>query len=154
MAAHWQGKTLGLVTAAILVLLASEEASAQRHHHHDAAGHMIDHAGHHTTSYGRHTGPVGVYHNQYAPSALVHQQPAYGLAYGNTGNYYSPTPIVMQTVPSNAIPQNVVPYSIQSNPGVMIVNGGPITLFNPPDSGGEVQYALNGNAYSIKPGYA
>ncbi|MBS0206659.1 MAG: hypothetical protein JSS49_27600 [Planctomycetes bacterium] len=136
----------------IVSALATGEAAAQRmrHHHHDAAGHMIDHAGHHIDAYGRHTGAVGVYHNQYGQS--LYQQPVpqvyvnpVGPGYGNTGGYFSAS-----------VPQNVVPYSLQSNVavGTPNSNGGAIKIFNPADSGGEVKYTLNGTAYSIQPGYS
>jgi hypothetical protein len=54
-----------------------------------------------------------------------------------------------QQVFINRPPQNNVP-------GVPVpINGGgrQIRIVNPADSGGEVQYSLNGTAYSIRPGY-
>lgn len=162
-------KTVFCSAAAALSLLAANDASAQgyyRHHNHyhvapsvaaphahDAAGHLIDAQGHHIDRSGRHTGAVGVYENG-AYSQPIYgygTQPSYGLqpGYGGQPGYgtgYPNTGVVpnMGGIPANSIPPNVVP-------GTM-VSYGKILIVNPADSGGDVNYVLNGSSYSIRPG--
>lgn len=140
-----RGTILGLVTVA-MAAFANGEAQAQRyqyqyHHHHDAAGHMIDHAGHHIDQYGRHTGAAGVYHNQYG---YVYQQPVYTP---NAGSAVSNT----TTAGQQTVPLNVVPNSTPAG-SVGIADGGVIRIHNPADSIGEVKFAVNGTALSVRPG--
>jgi hypothetical protein len=139
------GMAVGVLIVAIVAATLTNEATAQRyrHHHHDAAGHMVDHAGHHIDAYGRHTGAVGVYHNQYG---YYSQGYGYG-GYANPG--YANQNYVNQGYANNYVPQNTLPYAI-ANPAVPV--GGPIKIYNPADSGGDVQYSLNGTTYTIKPG--
>ena len=158
MRTNWSVKFCGLVTVLSVAVFATGSLEAQ-HHHHDAAGHRVDHFGHHIDNRGHHTGVVGVYDNSYYryPQNYVYQQPVQSQGYGNNG-YYS-TPTVMQNyvptaVTQNVVPSNVVPYAIQTSPTGTVVNGGTISILNPADSGGDVKYALNGTAYSIKPGYS
>ena len=60
--------------------------------------------------------------------------------------YYTPSRVVQNVVPSNAVPY--------STPVGMAGYGGTIKIVNPSDSGGAVSYTLNGTPYSIKPGHA
>ncbi len=162
-------KGLASAVAAAGVLAASQNAEAQYYHHHhhhhhvgsgygapiarDGAGHLVDSRGHHVDQYGRHTGAVGVYTNgAYAPPAYgspqIYAGPSGygGNVYGNRGTWNpgvaSPNLVAM---PANNIPPNVIP-------GSMIGGFGKVLITNPADSGGDVNYVLNGNKYSIQPG--
>ncbi|MDB5347574.1 MAG: hypothetical protein JWP89_5951 [Schlesneria sp.] len=158
-------KGLASAVAAAGVLGAAHHAEAQYYQHHhvgsgygapiarDGAGHLVDSRGHHVDQYGRHTGAVGVYTNgAYAPPAYgspqIYSPPSGygGNVYGNTGTWNpgvaSPN---MVAVPTNNIPPNVIP-------GSPIGRFGKVLITNPRDSGGDVNYVLNGNNYSIQPG--
>lgn len=163
MAGRW--KLFSSAVAASGLFAASNCAQAQyyhRHHHHhhhvgagygapiarDGAGHLIDARGHHVDQYGRHTGGIGVYANGgYASPVYGTPQLYPGQAvYPNTSTW---NPGVassnVMAIPSNSIPPNVVPGSPM---GVI----GKISISNPTDSGGSVNYVLNGSSYSIQPG--
>lgn len=161
-------KGLAAAIAAAGALGATHNAEAQHHHHHhrhyigsgygtpiarDGAGHLIDSRGHHVDQYGRHTGGAGVYANgAYAPQIYVAPQiysgpPSYGgNAYGITGGWNPAvaTPNLL-AMPANNIPPNVVP-------GATVGASGKVLITNPADSGGDVNYVLNGNNFSIQPG--
>lgn len=143
--------TASCVVIGIVVATSSAQAQ-QRGHYHDAAGHMIDRNGHHIDAYGRHTGRVGVSHNQYG-GQYVTQQPNYAQGYATQGptigGYYGAAPVVSPNVGAYVIPQNVVPYQAQN---ASVGTGAIIRIVNPADSGGDVNYMLNGTPQTIKAG--
>lgn len=161
MAERW--KWISSAVAASGLLASTNCAEAQyyhRHHHHhhhvgggvpvarDGAGHLIDSRGHHVDQYGRHTGGIGVYGNG------AYASPLYGTPQIYSGQAVYPNSSVWNSgvanpnlvaVPTNSLPPNVVP-------GVPTGVMGKISITNPADSGGAVNYVLNGNSYSIQPG--
>ncbi len=166
MSAIRKGLAATVVAAGVLGTMPGAEAQYYHHHHHhhvgsgygvpiarDGAGHLVDSRGHHVDQYGRHTGVVGVYANgAYTPpvysSPQIYSAPSgYGAnVYGNTGawNPGVASPNMMQ-MPANNIPPNVIPGALGGGFGKVLIT-------NPADSGGDVNYVLNGNNYSIQPG--
>lgn len=83
----------------------------------------------------------------YVAPQIYSGPPSYGgPAYGNTGGWNAgvATPNLL-AMPANNVPPNVVP-------GAAVGASGKVLITNPADSGGDVNYVLNGNNFSIQPG--
>lgn len=155
MIANWKRILISGVTAIAIAAFVPQQADAQHHHHggghhgggHHGGGHFGGgyYGGHHHHSLGHlHLGYGGYGTYGYYPS---YYYPTYGSGYVSSGvNYYTPPTVIQNVVPSNTVPY-AMPIGVTST-------GGTIRIVNPSDSGGEVNYTLNGTPYSIKPGHA
>ena len=134
-------------------------------HHYSGGGHSHGGSGHHYGGGGY--GGFGGFYGGIGGLGYYGGYPSYGYGnYGYGNGFYTAQPIYSQPVYSTGIysqPVNTNPIYFGNAPVVTsqqvvsstpqtVYDNGEIVLFSPPSNTQDVQYSLNGNPYTMKPG--